>query len=188
VGHEQGKVKKAAQRLWGGNIRFVENPRYEHSNTVYSLWLAIRYVNDDFFYINGDVVFRPDLLDRLAEEEGDGVLGVVGKHCGKEEVKVVVEDSRLVDIGKDISRERCFGEFIGVALFRESMLKLFNKSLHNLVEERGLVNEYFEAALAAITGKVVLRVADISDIPCIEIDFPKDLRWARRHSSDFGGE
>jgi choline kinase len=186
VGYEKARIKQAVKEFWGGQVTFVENRRYETTNTIYSLYLAIRYVKDDFVYMNGDVVFRADLVDCLVEQDGDGVLGIVAKRCGQEEVKVMVEDNTIVGIGKKLPPEKCLGEFIGVALFRKSILDSFSKSLQNLVEVRGLINEYFEAGLAEIVDKVLLKVVDITHVPCIEIDYPEDLKWAQEHSSDFG--
>jgi choline kinase len=185
VGYERQQVQRCVTELWNGDVRFVENGIYKTTNTIYSLWLAIRHVEDDFIYMNGDVAFRTDLLDRLLGQPGDGVLGIVVKNCQGEEVKVVVEDGRILEIGKNIPPDRCLGEFVGVALFRRSMLDLFKRSLENMVEGRGIVDKFFEAGLAEIVHDVNLRAADVSDIPCIEVDFPEDLRWAEEHRFDF---
>lgn len=185
VGYEKAMVKQVVRQLWDGLVLFIENPKYETTNTIYSLYLAIEHINEDFVYMNGDVVFRPDLVDRIVEQEGDGVLGIVGKRCGNEEVKVVVQDGRIIRIGKKLSPHKCCGEFIGIALFRKGMLDLLSESLQNIVEDRGLVDEYFEASLSEIKDKVFLRAADITDVPCIEIDFPEDLKQAQENSIEF---
>jgi choline kinase len=185
VGYERQQVQRRVTECWNGDVRFVENDVYKTTNTIYSLWLAIKHIEDDFIYMNGDVVFRADLLDRLLRQPGDGVLGIVVKNCGDEEVKVIVENDRIVEIGKDLPPGRCFGEFTGVALFRRGMLDLFRQSLGNMVEGRGIVDKFFEAGLAEIVHDVNLKAADVSDIPCIEIDFPGDLRWAEEHRFDF---
>jgi len=185
VGYERQQAQRCVTELWSGDVRFVENDIYKTTNTIYSLWLAIRQVEDDFIYMNGDVVFRADLLDRLLGQPGDGVLGIVVKNCESEEVKVVVEDGRILEIGKDLPPARCLGEFTGIALFRKVMLDLFRRTLGSMVEGRGIVDKFFEAGLAEIVHDVNLRAADVSDIPCIEIDFPEDLAWAEKHGFDF---
>jgi len=185
IGYQKDKVRQAVESLWDGDVNFVENMKYETTNTVYSLYLAIKHVSDDFVFMNGDVVFRPDLLKYLVEPKVDGILAIVCKNCGDEEVKVIVNNMGIIKIGKKLPPDKCLGEFIGVALFRKSMLDSFVESLTCLVEEKQMINEYFEAGLAEIADKVRLLAVDITKIPCIEIDFPEDLEWARRNHIEF---
>lgn len=185
VGYKKDVIREAVEHLWEKEVRFVENSKYETTNTNYSLYLALKHINDDFIFMNGDVIFRKDLLACLTKNDGDGILGIIKKSCGAEEVKVILQDEKIIDIGKKLLPQQCFGEFIGVALFRKSMRNLFFKTLHEMNEKEGLVNEYFEASLARITDKAYLRGLDITDIPCIEIDFPEDLEWANKNSFSF---
>lgn len=185
VGYKKEEIERSVRSLWSKEVLFVENERYEETNTNYSLYLAIDHVEDDFVYLNGDVIFRADILARLDKCSGDGVLGIVRKTCGDEEVKVIVQGNKIVEIGKNLSPTKSFGEFVGVALFRKNMFNLFSKTLRESNEERGLENEYFETSLAQVTDRVFLEAADVTDIPCIEIDFPEDLMWAKEHGSEF---
>lgn len=185
VGYEAAKVETAARQSWTGALTFVENPRWQNTNTSYSLHLAFDHIDCDFVYLNGDVVFRPDLLDRLWTAEGDAALAVECKACGVEEVKVQVAEGRIVAIGKPLDPDLCLGEFIGIAVFRATMLDRFTEALRHLTQNLGSDNEYFEAALALIVDEVRLSPIDVTDIPCIEIDFPEDLDRARKHASTY---
>jgi choline kinase/phosphatidylglycerophosphate synthase len=184
VGYQKEVVSKAVKRMWPHRVMFVENDDYSTTNTSYSLYLARKYMGEDFFYLNADVVFRPDLLDRLVTADGDAALAIQYKKCGAEEVKVIVNSSRIVNIGKDIDPSQCLGEFVGAALFRKSMNDRFIEALHLMISD-GHSRDYFEGALQRITGDTVMTAVDITDIPCIEIDFPEDLERAIKNAPGF---
>lgn len=178
VGYQKEVVIEAVKSIWPKTVVFIENPRYSETNTSYSLYLARDYMLEDFFYMNADVVFRPDLLGRLAKVDGDASLGIQHKPCGAEEVKVMVNGSHVIEIGKDLDPSQCLGEFVGVGLFRKSMSKHFVYSLEVMMDE-GHHQDYFEGALKRITHDVAMTAVDITNIPCIEIDFPEDLKHAQ---------
>ncbi len=46
------------------------------------------------------------------------------------------------------------------------------------MNDQKLKNEYFEYALNLLVKEEPFHYIDISDIPCIEIDFPEDLEEA----------
>ena len=41
------------------NIDYVENPRYDRTNNIYSLWLARQHLNSQVLLLEGDLVFDP---------------------------------------------------------------------------------------------------------------------------------
>ena len=56
--------------------------------------------------------------------------------------------------------------------------RLFSKSLDDLIESGGL-NDYFEAAIHPLLEKTKIHYTDVSEFPCMEIDFIEDLEEAR---------
>jgi choline kinase len=184
IGYQKEVVAEAIKKIWPHDVVLVENPRYNETNTSYSLYLASEYMDEDFFYMNADVVFRSDLLDRLVKTDGDASLGIQHKQCGVEEVKVIVDGSHVVEIGKDLDPSSCLGEFVGVALFRQSMSETFIKALAEMMDE-GHYQDYFEGALKRIARDTNMTAVDITDIPCIEIDFPEDLKCAQMNAKSY---
>ena len=107
------------------------------------------------------------------------ILAVEVKKCGREEVKVIEgKDQRLVAIGKDLIEDNCLGEFIGVAKLSQDFSSMFFKSLDKLINAGGK-SDYFEAAMHSILANHPVFYEDVSDLPCIEIDFVEDLENAQ---------
>ncbi|HPC35905.1 MAG TPA: phosphocholine cytidylyltransferase family protein [Candidatus Marinimicrobia bacterium] len=174
-------IEKIGNRYKTMNISYVENPLFGSTNTVYSLWLAREYfANQDFLYFNADVLFHHSLIGRLLEAPHETAMGVEVKHCGEEEVKVIVDDKqRIRRIGKKINPADCLGEFVGIAKFGASLTADLINALKAVIDE-GQQMSFFEAAVDRILDRHALYAVDISQIPVIEIDFPEDLERARQ--------
>ncbi len=162
------------------DVHYLINHHFFSTNTASSLLLAADHFKyQDFIYLNGDVLFPPALLNRIINSELQNPMAVEVKACGAEEVKVIVDDTgRITDVGKGFDPAQALGEFIGVARFEAALADQFTKALA-ACERAGLEMAYFEDALNRITDTNVLSAVDVTDLPCIEVDFPEDLELAK---------
>ncbi len=180
VGYLKEKIQNYVSKYTELKFTFIENKEYQTTNTAYSLYLVKEQMNEDFIYLNGDVLFTEELTFRLVNHKAKNVLAVEKKICGEEEVKVILNKNRITSIGKKISISKSFGEFIGVAKFSKDIYSIFKNSLERTIENEKLYKEYFEYALEKIVKQITLTAINISDIKTIEIDFPEDLERARK--------
>jgi choline kinase len=159
-------------------VVFVENEIFERTNTLYSLYLTQRYMCEDFIYFNADVLFHPRLLKMLITGEDSSLLLIEKKQTGEEEVKVRVVDDLIVEIHKQIDPAEATGEFIGIAKFISADLPCFIECLEFGVAN-GHENNYFEFAVNMMCIDRELKPIFTNGLPCIEIDFPDDLKKAK---------
>jgi len=181
VGYHANQVIEKVKKSFSLEVRFVLNPIYYKTNTVYSLWLARKFIKDsDFIYLNGDVVFHREVLKRLLDSCHDNCIAVERKLVSEEEVKVVLGSNNIVKaIGKNIELSKAYGEFIGIAKFSKNFSGLFINKLNEVVGE-GLINEFFEVALNRALKNYEVYAVDISGIPCIEVDTYEDFNTAKK--------
>lgn len=177
VGYEQDQIR-AHLGDWPYPITYVQNPIFDRTNTLYSLWLARHCFGDDFIYFNADVLFDYRIINSLIDAPGTN-LACVRKVCGDEEVKVVTEGTRIKEIGKKMSPDRCFGEFIGIAHFAKEDNARFLEIVDTCVEDKANWGNFFEYAVDFLAREKQLNCIDISSMPATEIDFPQDLEYAR---------
>jgi len=177
TGYKSEQVKDHVNKNFE-NITFIENKGFATTNTIVSFYLSLPFIKEDFFLLNGDVIFGTPLLQKILDEKETG-LAIEMKACGEEEVKVKIRDNRISEISKQVAPKKAAGEFIGVALFRKKDHPSLFSSLVNEVEIRGAVKDYFERALNSITERTLLIPVDITGEPVVEIDFPEDLEKAR---------
>ena len=162
------------------DFTFIANDHFFETNTSYSVYLCSeKLVSTETVLMNGDVLYPHALLKRIIESQFDSVLAVDVKECGREEVKVIEGDgNRLVAIGKELIQENSLGEFIGVAKLSKSFCIAFSASLSRLIDAGGK-SDYFEAAILPLLDEYDVYYEDVSDLPCIEIDFAEDLDQAQ---------
>ena len=161
------------------NFNFIINHHYFETNTAYSVYIGKKVLNENHILMNADVVYPKGLLNKLIDTKHKTALAVDIKSCGLEEVKVIDGGSdKIVAIGKELIETQCLGEFIGVAKLSKDFCNLFSNSLEDLIDSGG-VNDYFEAAIQPILKKMDIYYVDVSEFPCMEIDFIEDLEKAR---------
>ncbi|MHC4561628.1 MAG: phosphocholine cytidylyltransferase family protein [Planctomycetota bacterium] len=179
VGYRRELVRQAVA-AHDIEAEFVVNDDYAETNTINSLYLAREHLNEDFVYFNADVLLDWRILPMLLDGDG-GRLAIDVKHCGAEEVKVVVDgDGRITQIGKALPVEQCLGEFIGVGKFAESCCEDFAAELVRYNEQLGERNLFFESAVNDIVSRHVHHAVSIGELGAVEIDSPEDLELARR--------
>jgi len=178
VGYKQEDVLKALEKH-PVTVETVVNEDYAETNTIHSLYLARKHLNEDFIYFNADVLFERELISHLAGRDGN-VFAIEEKKCGAEEVKVIVGgDRRIVRIGKKLEPQECLGEFIGVGKFSESTCEAMVKSLCRFNEELGERNLFFEAAVDAILDEHFFYAMGLDGLGAIEVDNPDDYKRAK---------
>lgn len=159
-------------------LKYIHNPIYYKTNTVYSLWLAKNEMNEDFIFLNGDVLFHKDALRRLIASRHETCLAIQSKSLKEEEVKVRAIDNRIMEIGKKIKPSEAQGEFIGLARFSAKVNDVFKDKLDEVVAE-GKIKAFFEVAVTRMLKNHEIFAVDVSDLPCIEIDTYEDFCQAK---------
>ena len=163
------------------NFNFIINHHYFETNTAYSLYLGRDVLSSDAqLLMNADVIYPKELLKRIMDFEKETVLAVDVKSCDREEVKVIEGTNRkIVAIGKELIEENCLGEFLGVAKLSKEFNLRFSETLKSLINAGGK-SDYFEAGMHPLLSELDVFYSDVSDLPCLEIDFLEDLEEARK--------
>jgi len=161
---------------------FVRNDLYATTNNAYSLMLAKAPEPEPFALLDCDVLFDPELLDRLLGDPHPNRLAVRNEgELGAEEIKVTLAaDDRLTYIGKEVDPAKAKGESVGVHAFSaEFAAKLFPAlERRQLVEKR--VNEFYEHTFQElIEGGEAIYPVRLDALRSMEIDTAEDLARAR---------
>ena len=178
--HREMLIKHVTETFPALSFEFIINNHYFETNTAYSVYLGCRkLVLEDHILMNADVIYPPELITRINDSKHETVLAVDIKKCGREEVKVIEgANQKIKAIGKELIEEHCLGEFLGVAKLSKDFNVLFSNSLTKLIDAGGK-SDYFEAGIEPLLKEVDVYYSDVSDLPCLEIDFIEDLNEAR---------
>ncbi|KPJ58200.1 MAG: hypothetical protein AMJ42_03730 [Deltaproteobacteria bacterium DG_8] len=175
TGFFEDKVKEAC----GDKIRYISNPRFSGTNSIYSLWLAKEETQEGFVVLNSDVLFHPLVLGRLLSSHYPDALTMSKQGVmGEEEMKVKVNSDRVIDISKEISPHQADGENVGIVKFSPHGAKVLFEKMDELISQ-GTVNRWLPFAFQQIASYHHLYAVDIGDLPWIEIDFVEDYERAK---------
>ncbi len=154
-------------------LTYVFNNVYDRTNTSKSLLKAMRKVRaDDVIWLNGDVVFDPEVLARVVDSK-TSCMAVNTASVAEEEVKYTLSsDGSINEVSKTV--KNALGESVGINKIISSDVPLFIEML-----ERCDNNDYFERGIEfAIKSGLKIYPVDVSDVLCIEVDFTEDLEKA----------
>ena len=178
--HREMLVESVEKNFPEINFKFIVNHHYFETNTAYSVYVGKEALSDQHLLMNADVVYPKKLLSKLYHPSFENALAVDIKSCRREEVKVIYGgQNKISAIGKDLIEDQCLGEFIGVAKFSLEFMNEFVNALGQLIEAGGK-NDYFEAGIEQLLEKQLVNYVDVSEYPCLEIDFIEDLELARK--------
>lgn len=154
------------------NIRFVNNPIYDKTNYIYSIFCAREYLDDDILLMHGDIVFEESVLDDVLAHEGSCMVTSSVLELPEKDFKAVVRDGHIRNVGI---------EFFDDAQAAQAVYKLNRADwriwLDEIISfcEKGDVNCYAEKALGNVSEKMSLEPLDVKERLCAEIDTPEDL-------------
>jgi choline kinase len=153
---------------------FVYNEQYDQTNTSKSLLRAARHAGPGgLLWMNGDVVFEPEVLDELVpyvDSERSAVC-VNTASVAEEEVKYTVDEAGFIrELSKTV--QGALGEAVGINYIAPADLDVLRRNLEACAEQ-----DYFERAIERATLEDGLRVlpVDISRWFCVEVDSQSDL-------------
>lgn len=187
VGYEGGNLMDYISRQYPGrDIVFVENPIYDKTNNIYSLWLAREYMaSDDTLLLESDLIFE------------DSVLGAA-MECDHRDCALVSKYETWMDgTMVRIDDEDNIVNFIPKKAFKYSDTKFYYKTVNIYKFSREFIanhylpfleayirvlgeNEYYEQVLRVITliDNAGIKALPITGMHWYEIDDVQDLRIA----------
>jgi choline kinase len=170
-------------------VTCIDNPLYESTNNIYSLWLARdRVAGGEMLLLDSDILFDWRILPLLAASGPRSALAVRHDRClGAEEIKVKTDARGLITaIGKEVEPSEAIGESIGIERFGPGFVDVLFRVLERMICVEKRVSVFYEAAFQeAIDRGAELVPVDVGSHRCMEIDTAEDLARAAREVLPF---
>ncbi|MFO7949439.1 MAG: phosphocholine cytidylyltransferase family protein [Candidatus Fermentibacteraceae bacterium] len=186
VGYRSELIIDHLQEYAGAaELVFVENPDFDITNNIYSLWLAREHLDRGFCLFEADVFFQSGLIGRMMHHPAENVM-VVDGYTPRMDGTVVSLDGhgRVAAVHLKRSQGEDFdysGKFKTVNFYRIGAgfyADYFRDDLDSYIED-GEVSYYYEAIIRdgidAGHSFAALRTGDLS---WWEIDTKEDLERA----------
>lgn len=174
------------------DIEFVENPVYDRTNNIYSLWLARDYLmSDDTLLLESDLIFEDSVIDCAIESPYPN-LALVAKYEPWMDGTMICKDCNdniVTFIPKsafDYADTDSYFKTVNIyKLSREFSSERYLPFLEAYIKAMGN-NEYYEQVLRVMTliDNCEIKAVDIADRKWYEIDDVQDLRIAETIFAD----
>ena len=151
---------------------FVNNPLYDRTNYIYSIYCAREYLDDDIILMHGDLVFENGVFDAVLDSPCSCMAVSSTLALPEKDFKAVVREGKVLKVGI---------EFFEDAMAAQPLYKLLSQDwkvwLDRIVAfcEGGNCKCYAENAFNEVSGQCSVLPLDFKDKLCAEIDTPEDL-------------
>ena len=157
---------------------FINNPVYDTTNYIYSIYCAKEYLkDDDIILMHGDLVFENLVLEAVIGHEASCMAVSSTLPLPEKDFKAVVKAGRIEKIGI---------EFFADALAAQPLYKIrkddwlvWLASIERFCEADNR-KCYAENAFNEVSDKCRICPCDVKDMLCAEIDTPEDLEVVTR--------
>ena len=155
------------------HFTFVNNPLYDKTNYIYSIYCAKdELYGDDVVLMHGDLVFEEQVFARVLESEDSCMTVSSTLALPEKDFKAVIHNGRIDKVGI---------EFFTDAMAAQPLYKLKSEDFKIWLDEmvRFCDNDnrrcYAENAFNEVSDKCRIVPLDFTDSLCAEIDTPEDL-------------
>jgi choline kinase len=176
-------VEQALRRMGAvaEGVRTLFNPFFAVSDNAGSCFLARGLLRDsDAVLLNGDTVFEPAILRRVLRAPEAPITVTIDRKPAydADDMKVSVEGTRLLAIGKTLPPTETDGESIGLLLFRNRGGALFADGVEDCMRRPDGLRRWYLSVINALAPAGGVRVASIEGLAWGEIDYPADIARA----------
>ena len=151
---------------------FVNNPIYDQTNYIYSIYCAKDYLDDDIILMHGDLVFENVVFDRVIASSDSCMTVSSTLPLPEKDFKARVVDGQVLAVGVDIFNEAMEAQAL-YYLKKDDWKKWLNKIVEFCENDNRKV--YAENALNELNGAANIHALDVQNLLCAEVDNPEDL-------------
>lgn len=169
-----------AERYDSRRVRTLYNPFYTITDNLVSCWVARGEMEREFLLLNGDTLFDAAVLERLlAAPEHPITLAVSRKESyDDDDMKVIRDGDRLLQVGKKLPRGDVNAESIGMMTFRGEGPRLFRDAIDRALRSPAALSQWYLSLIDALAKSGVVFTQEIPAAGWTEVDSPSDLERA----------
>ncbi|MGE0007283.1 MAG: sugar phosphate nucleotidyltransferase [Parvibaculaceae bacterium] len=185
IGYGAGRMEEALAQMAREKqvgIKTIFNPFYAVADNLASCWMARHEMKGEFIQVNGDNLFKADLVTVLLEAPLAPVTVAINHKPAydADDMKVMMDGERLTEIGKTLPSETVDAEAIGFYVFRAEGAEAYADTLDRAMREPSGLKQWFPAAIGMLAKRVPVHTVALDGIQWCEVDFPVDLQQARQ--------
>lgn len=168
------------------DVTFINNPFYEVTNSIASLWFAREHLNtENVVLIDGDIVMSEKLVEEVVCKKTERPLVLLDSSISQDgDYNVQIAGERVLVMSKDL--DHYFGEYAGITKLDQKSALAMLAEIESMVDG-GYYDQWYENALVQMIFRddFELFYTDISAYEWTEVDNVSDLIHAKNiHMSE----
>jgi choline kinase len=159
------------------DLNIIHNPFYNTSNNIISLWLATNYIKGPCISINGDNIFKPEVINALLDSPGEIIMTTdIKKEYDSDDMLVRTEDGLVKEVGKDLNIETSNGESLGIIKYSQIGWEKIRSTLDEMLRKESNHQIFYLSALQLLMNKgEEIHSCEVDATAWAEIDFHPDV-------------
>lgn len=159
------------------NIRYVNNPKYNDTNYIYSIYLAKEYLDDEIVLMHGDLVFEEEVLENIVKSSHSCMTVSSVLELPEKDFKAVLKEDKIRAIGIEFMADSVAAQ--PLYHFTREEWRVWLDEIEKFCEN-GNVSCYAENAFNQVANQMELQPYDYKNLLCMEVDKEEDLLVVRK--------
>lgn len=176
VGYKKNNIISFVEKYYFNkfkNITFVENKKYNKTNNIYSLWLARNEIYKDFILIESDLIFEPQLINKILTCRDKNLVVVDKKEKWMDGTVVKIDTNRkVIDfILNDFKDNNEYAELYKTVNVYKFSIDFWRKKFLPMLDlyiKTQPLSKYYE---------VILKILSQMDYSKLKAYIIKDIKW-----------
>jgi choline kinase len=167
-------------------VRAQFNPFFQVADNLGSCWIARAAFAGELLLLNGDTVFEPAVVQRLLAAPPAPICLTIDRKAryDDDDMKVIVDGTRLLRIGKHLPLDAVDAESIGLLRFSADGAQRFQAAVERALREPDGLRWWYLAVIDRLADEGLVETCSIEGLRWAEVDFPRDLDAARAVVAD----
>jgi len=182
TGYKSDKITSIISKLKHViHLKEIFNPLYANTGPLVSMWFALNeLIEDDYIIINGDTKYKKNIFENIVQNKESINLAISKKNIyGKDSVKVILKQDKIVKVDKTIMHEEVDAESTGMLMVSGK----YNRDVFvNKLKKIILIEKYLspniiwhEILNKLIEDGVIIKSIIVHDWEWKEVDTIEDL-------------
>ena len=155
-------------------LTFVNNPLYDQTNYIYSIYCAKEQLkDDDIILMHGDLVFEGQVMEAVMNSPVSCMAVSSTLPLPEKDFKAVIKDDRIEKVGIEFFEHAVAAQPLYKILKDDWLIWLQNIEKYCESDHRKC---YAENAFNEVSDLCKIYPCDVKDMLCAEIDTPEDLK------------
>ena len=160
----------------GEKVRYFNNPFYQATNSIASLWLARELLTKDVILMNADLFLEDNILNIALSQTKNAVMLSDSTRIETADFRFGVNGDRILKTGNKLANDETDCEYVGVARIDKNFIHQFKNRLEYLLS-KGDFNNWWEGVLYSfIEEGVDIFHADVKGEFWTEVDNLNDYQ------------